>query len=59
MGAWILELGAVLALLYVAYGLWHTKTVDGVKPRRLRRSWSAADQAEFDELTGQCQGGDV
>lgn len=46
-------IGAValaLLLLYVAFELWHTKTVDTVRPRRWRRTWTVEDQAEFDAI---------
>lgn len=46
-------------LLYLAWGLWHTTTVDAVKPRPLRRVWSRQDQAEFDEMVNARQRGDA
>lgn len=44
---------------YVAYGMWHSETVDTVKPRHWKKTWSAADQAEYDEMVNARQRGDA
>jgi hypothetical protein len=55
----IIAVAVAALLLYVAFGLWHSTTLDVVKPRRLRRVWSAEDQAEFNEMVNARQRGDA
>lgn len=59
----MLELVGIIAagcfLGYVAYGMWHSTTVDPVRPRRWKKSWSQRDQDEYDALVGQPHGGDA
>lgn len=55
----LLAIWATGVTLYVALVLWHTTTVDAVKPRPLRRVWSRQDQAEFDERVNARQRGDA
>lgn len=53
--AW--KVAVIATLLYISWGVWHTKLLDVVKPRPLRRTWTSQDQAEFDALVGQPPGG--
>lgn len=52
-------IGVAGLVLYVAWGLWHTETVDAVKPRPLRRVWSKQDQAELDAMLAAHPRGDA
>lgn len=47
---WIGVVASLAGTWQLARFIWHTETVDQVKPRRWRRTWTAEDQTAYEVL---------